>query len=282
MTYNELWRSLTHAYDAGEAKAIVRYVLEVRFGMSVADVYSDKVTHLAADDSRELHEIMRRLGNSEPVQYVLGSACFDGRSYGVKPGVLIPRPETEELCAWLRESASPRAHILDIGTGSGCIAITAALDVEGAAVEAWDLYDEALDVARDNAGKLGAKVHFVKQDALNPPHETSCRDIIVSNPPYVCMHEKAAMERNVLDYEPHSALFVPDDDPLIFYRSIARYAANALRRGGMLLYEINPLYHAELTAMLRDTGFGCVESRNDCFGKTRFVRATKQDTACLA
>ncbi|MGN1262404.1 MAG: peptide chain release factor N(5)-glutamine methyltransferase [Prevotella sp.] len=275
MTYSELWSSLSHAYDAGEAKAIVRYVLEVRFGMSVADVFSGKVTQLTADDSRELKEIMRRLADAEPVQYVLGCADFGGRSYAVKPGVLIPRPETEDLCTWLCESAGPGAHVLDIGTGSGCIAISAALDMDDAVVEAWDVSDVALEVARANAGRLGAEVRFVRQDALEAPQEKECRDIIVSNPPYVCMREKETMERNVLDYEPHSALFVPDDDPLLFYRKIALYAGNALRRGGFLLFEINPLFATELTAMLRDTGFDCVESRNDRFGKVRFVRARK-------
>lgn len=277
MTYEDLWRRLTPVYDVGEAKAIVRYVLDVRFGMSATDVYCGKVTQLAADECIRLEEIMRRLAAAEPVQYVLGRADFCGRSFRVAPGVLIPRPETEELCDWVAADASgggERQSVLDIGTGSGCIAITLSLNIPDAAVTAWDVSEAALAIARRNAAELGASVDMLVQDALRPPRDERKWDVIVSNPPYICRRESAAMERNVLEYEPPTALFVPDDDPLLFYRAIAGYAREALRHDGALYFEINPLYSADMLAMLREVGFGRVETRRDCFGKERMMRAT--------
>lgn len=306
MTYDELWRGLTTLYDSGEAKAIVRYVLDVRFGLSATDVYCGKVTQLSADDSEELRKIMLRLQTAEPVQYVLGRADFCGRTFRVAPGVLIPRPETEELIELIAPLRPPKggrrdgnahslhpkgypqedaslhpplggqrgASILDIGTGSGCIAITLALDIPGAEVTAWDISEEALAIARRNARELGADVDFRPQDALNPPDDKAAWDVIVSNPPYICDRERAAMERNVLDHEPHTALFVPDDDPLLFYRAIARYARRALKPGGSLCFEINPLYADDMRSMLVAEGFAAIESRNDQFGKERFVKAS--------
>lgn len=288
MTYENLWRPLTAIYDGGEAKAIIRYVLDVRFGMSATDIYCGKVTQLSADDCHELEKIVSRLMKAEPVQYVLGRADFCGRTLNVGPGVLIPRPETEELCEWIVSSNGKDGKdgkngkcdedcgpsILDIGTGSGCIAITLALDIPGASVSAWDMYAEALHIAERNAANLGAKVTFCMQDALDAPRDNARWDIIVSNPPYICQRERSDMEHNVLDHEPHTALFVPDDDPLLFYRAIARYATQALKPDGRLYFEINPLYAANLRDMLRDCGFTTVETRHDSFGKERFAKAT--------
>lgn len=286
MTYEELWRKLTPIYDRGEAKAVARYVLDVRFGLSAADVYCGKVTQLSADECLELEKIITRLAAAEPVQYVLGSADFCGRVFRVSPGVLIPRPETEELVRKVvadlkvermengRRSTGQHA-ILDIGTGSGCIAVTLALDIPGVSVTAWDISEEALAVARANAAGLGADVRFVRQDALNPPDDAGEWDAIVSNPPYICDRERASMERNVLDHEPHIALFVPDGDPLIFYRSVADYAVKALRPGGRLYFEINPIYADELAAMLRETGLCGVGIVRDEYGKERFAVARK-------
>lgn len=280
MTYDELWRPLTAVYDAGEAKAIVRYVLDVRFGMSATDVYCGKVTQLSADDERCLDEIMQRLLRAEPVQYVLGEAEFCGRTFAVEPGVLIPRPETEELCRWVVEGEAAGREggkdILDVGTGSGCIAVTLALDVDGARVEAWDVADEPLRVAPANAARLGAQVNVVRQDALTAPCDDARWDIVVSNPPYVCDSERAAMEPNVLGYEPERALFVPDADPLRFYRAIAGYAAKALRPDGELYFEINPTFADDMVEMLRQAGFAAVEVRTDQFGKRRFTKAKLQ------
>ncbi len=279
MTYDELWRPLAAVYDEGEARAIVRYVLDVRFGLTAADVYCGKVTQLSADRQHELGEIMRRLMQAEPVQYVLGKADFCGRTFCVEPGVLIPRPETEDLCAWAVESAAARRvaapALLDIGTGSGCIAVTLALDIDGARVEAWDVADVPLRVASANAARLGAEVSVSRVDALRPPRDVARWDMVVSNPPYVCLSERAAMEPNVLAYEPAEALFVPDDDPLRFYRAIADYASAALKPCGELFFEINPLLAAEMQAMLTAAGLGPAEMRRDRFGRERLLKVKK-------
>ena len=279
MTYDELWRPLAAVYDEGEARAIVRYVLDVRFGLTAADVYCGKVTQLSADRQHELGEIMRRLMQAEPVQYVLGEADFCGHTFAVEPGVLIPRPETEDLCAWAVESAAARRvaapALLDIGTGSGCIAVTLALDIDGARVEAWDVADVPLRVASANAARLGAEVSVSRVDALRPPRDVARWDMVVSNPPYVCLSERAAMEPNVLAYEPAEALFVPDDDPLRFYRAIADYASAALKPCGELFFEINPLLAAEMQAMLTAAGLGPAEMRRDRFGRERLLKVKK-------
>ena len=279
MTYDELWRPLAAVYDEGEARAIVRYVLDVRFGLTAADVYCGKVTQLSADRQHELGEIMRRLMQAEPVQYVLGEADFCGRTFCVEPGVLIPRPETEDLCAWAVESAAARRvaapALLDIGTGSGCIAVTLALDIDGARVEAWDVADVPLRVASANAARLGAEVSVSRVDALRPPRDVARWDMVVSNPPYVCLSERAAMEPNVLAYEPAEALFVPDDDSLRFYRAIADYASAALKPCGELFFEINPLLAAEMQAMLTAAGLGPAEMRRDRFGRERLLKVKK-------
>ena len=283
MEYEELWHRLTHIYDAGEAKAIVRWVLDVRFGLSWTDILCGKVTELSAHDQTELEKIMQRLEKGEPVQYIIGVTDFFGRQFHVAPGVLIPRPETEELCRWIisQKGQSPLCEILDIGTGSGCIAITLALELPDAKVTAWDISDDALRIASENAKQLGADVVFDKQDVLNislTSHLsplTSHYDLIVSNPPYICEKEKSAMECNVLDHEPHLALFVPDDDPLLFYRAIAQYAVVALKPQGSLFFEINPLYADDLNQMLRMMSYHDISIRQDQFGKPRFLKATK-------
>jgi release factor glutamine methyltransferase len=294
MEYKELWHRLTHIYDAGEAKAIVRWVLDVRFALSWTDILCGKVTELSAHDQTELEKIMQRLEKGEPVQYVIGVADFFGRQFHVEPGVLIPRPETEELCRWILASDKhgltrtvreiphqSDANILDIGTGSGCIAITLALELPDAQVTAWDISDDALRIASKNAKQLGADVVFDKQDVLNislTSHLsplTSHYDLIVSNPPYICEKEKSAMECNVLEHEPHLALFVPDDDPLLFYRAIAQYAVVALKPQGSLFFEINPLYADDLNQMLRMMSYHDIYIRQDQFGKSRFLKATK-------
>ena len=282
MTYEELWRKLTPIYAQGEAKAIVRYVLDMRFGLSATDVYCGKVTQLSADECLELEKIIVRLSAAEPVQYVLGCADFCGRTFRVAPGVLIPRPETEELVRMVvgdsaddRPSTFSPFSVLDIGTGSGCIAVTLSADIPGASVTAWDISGEALSIAERNAGGLGANVLFALQDALSPPDDADKWNVIVSNPPYICDNERVSMERNVLEHEPHTALFVPDDNPLLFYRSIAAYAVKALKPGGRLYFEINPIYSDELAVMLRGMGLGRVRIVEDGYGKERFAVACK-------
>lgn len=298
MTYNQLWKRLTVIYNEREAQAIVRTVLDALFGMSLTDICLGKVTQLSADDTTRLEKIMQRLEKSEPVQYVLGAEWFAGRLFDVAPGVLIPRPETEELVKWTCDEAKekekednskeergkeekevskkgeevPHPSILDIGTGSGCIAITVALALPQARVTAWDISTDALTIAAGNAHRLGASVRFEHQDALNAPDDEERWDVIVSNPPYICDRERADMSDNVLSYEPELALFVPDNDPLLFYRAIAHYASKALKPGGRLLFETNTAYAHEVAQVMANEGFTAIEVRNDCFGKPRMVK----------
>ena len=303
MTYRELCLMLRRRYDEGEARAVVRYLLEVGFGLSMTDILCGEVERLP---QAELHEKAARLADGEPVQYVVGIAEFCGRRFHVAPGVLIPRPETEELCRWIEplpqplprreggiqstnlpkpKEASPTGgglegacSVLDIGTGSGCIAITLALNMPNVKVEAWDISTDALAIARHNAQSLNAKVAFKEVDIMQCASNTTLMDgekvgIIVSNPPYIVPSESSAMSRNVLDYEPAIALFAPEDDPLKFYRAIAEYAHRVLVPQGKLYFEINPLFARQLEALLRSLGFSEITFKNDQFGKQRFVRA---------
>ncbi len=276
MTYRELWRTLEPLYGNGEARAVTDYVLDVCFGLSKADIMCGAVEEMTAEKAAELNKIFSRLMEGEPVQYVLGRAEFSGRWFNVRPGVLIPRPETEELCAWItadsKASGSPK--VLDIGTGSGCIAITLQLDMPESRVTAWDISADALDVARENAQQLGANVNFVKQDALSVKPEGEW-DVIVSNPPYICEKEKKNMAANVLEHEPHTALFVPDADPLLFYRAVTRLAVQTLNKGGRLYFEINPIYADDTCRMMRAEGMEAVELRSDMYGKQRMAKGVK-------
>ena len=278
-TYQQFWQSLTPLYDAGEAQAIVRTVLDVEYGMTLTDIICGKVNELSSDEERNLEEIIARLQNGEPVQYVLGKADFAGRTFHVEPGVLIPRPETAELCQWIEEEVSSlkadeRKQILDICTGSGCIAITLGLNIPNSEVTGWDISEDALRIAQGNVEMLKAgNVRIEYQNALMLPKTAEAADIIVSNPPYICEKEKADMEKNVLEHEPSLALFVPDEDPLKFYRAIAEYASSALKSGGALYFEINPIYEKETREMLLKLDFKDIETKEDAFGKKRMMRA---------
>ena len=285
MRYNELWRTLVQkgCYPEGEARAVARTLLADKYGMSMADMLCCDIEAYA--DADTLAADVAKLEECCPVQYVVGKAWFCDRQFEVRPGCLIPRPETEELCQWVISSfASREPHsdgiartsILDVGTGSGCISVTLALGISGAEVDAWDISDDAIAIAQKNAASLKANVNVVKCDALNPPHDDGKYDVIVSNPPYICQSESIDMDSNVLQYEPHVALFVPDGDALMFYCGIARYASSALRAGGTLFFEVNPLYVDELGEMLLKYGFCQVEIRTDQFGKQRFVKASRQ------
>ena len=271
-----LCHRLTTCYDAGEAKALVRWVLDVRFGMSLTDILCGKVTQLSADDQAELEKIMQRLEKGEPVQYIIGVADFAGRQFQVAPGVLIPRPETAELCEWIisSEKGDKKCHLLDIGTGSGCIAITLAAALPQAQVAAWDISADALRIAQGNAKALGVQVTFEQHDILNTSLHDAY-DVIVSNPPYIKPSERDGMAKNVLDYEPQIALFAPDDNPIIFYQKIADFAWQNLNNEGLLFFELNPLTAEAVGDYLRQVGFSDIEFRQDAFGKLRFLKAKK-------
>ena len=280
MTYSEIWHRIATSYDDGEARAIARILIEELFGLSYADIVCGATEQLSADDTLRLDTAVRRIEQGEPLQHVLGYADFCGNRFCVNSSVLIPRPETE----WLVDegaklmsttaTSSPK-RILDIGTGSGCIAISLKLRLGDAYVEAWDISEEALRTAQDNADALKAEVVFRKRDALRADNTAAPWDLIVSNPPYICDSERSAMDDNVLLHEPHTALFVPDDDPLRFYRAIARYALLTLNIGGSLLFECNTRYAEATGAMLRDMGFEEVTVSDDCFGLPRGVRVRK-------
>lgn len=276
MTYNELCHRLSPLYGDHEARAIVRLVLEEGFDLTSTDVYMGKVSQLSADSLLKLEEFMQRLEKSEPVQYVLGQADFCGRTFSVRPGVLIPRPETQLLLPMVGRGFTGPFSVLDIGTGSGCIAITAALDNPQAQVTAWDVSPQALLVAAENGRRLGAQVSWCQQDVLHAPDDHQLWDVIVSNPPYICERERGDMAANVLDYEPALALFVPDAHPLLFYHAIGRYARHALRPSGRLCLEINPHYADELAQWLGDSGF-TVNQADDQYGRRRFIQATLCD-----
>ena len=297
MKYETLWHRLADIYDTDEAKAIVRWMLGIRFGLSLTDIVCGKLDEMSEPELSELEAMMQRLEAGEPVQYVVGVAEFCGRQFHVEPGVLIPRPETGEMVRWMleergciEESGKRKEErdyqVLDVGTGSGCIAITLALEMPQAKVTAWDISEKALSIAKTNAKALGAKVTFEQQDILKLGEQnislssfhfplSSKFDLIVSNPPYVCQKEAATMERHVLEHEPHLALFVPDDDPLRFYRAIARYAKETLKSNGLLYFELNPLYASETESMVRELGYAETEIKLDMFGKQRFLKAKK-------
>ena len=279
MTYSEIWHRIATSYDDGEARAIARILIEELFGLSYADIVCGATEQLSADDTLRLDTAVRRIEQGEPLQHVLGYADFCGNRFSVNSSVLIPRPETE----WLVDegaklmsttaTSSPK-RILDIGTGSGCIAISLKLRLGDAYVEAWDISEEALRTAQDNADALKAEVVFRKRDALRADNTAAPWDLIVSNPPYICDSERSAMDDNVLLHEPHTALFVPDDDPLRFYRAIARYALLTLNISGSLLFECNTRYAEATGTMLRDMGFEEVTVSDDCFNLPRFVRGS--------
>lgn len=257
-------------------------VLEDGFGVSRTDIYADKVRQFSESERQTFLNMCDRLAAGEPLQYVVGHTAFCGHQFEVTPDVLIPRPETEELVAWAVETARgvssvARPRLLDAGTGSGCIAISLQLALPKAEVEAWDISQGALRVATRNAQRLHAPVCFKECDILNVDVSSSVApfDLIVSNPPYICQREAADMDDNVLQHEPHTALFVPNDDPLRFYRALAAHALKRLNKGGALLVELNRAYAEATAELFEGMGLTRVELRRDDYGNQRMCRAMK-------
>ena len=264
--------ALGRLYDAQELDTIKRALCTELLGVSALAFYTKETLPSSAERDALLESALERLSKGEPLQYVIGSTPFCGLTFKVDCGVLIPRPETAELVEWVAQEAAPSGSLLDVGTGSGCIAISLAHRLPGWKVQGWDISEGALEVARENSRLNGAEVEFRKVDILNAS-EGGMFDVIVSNPPYVMESEKSQMEDTVLDFEPHTALFVSDNDPLSFYRAIAEFGHKALNPGGRLFFEINPLKVEELKEMLTNAGYHGIEARRDIFGKLRMIKA---------
>lgn len=273
---SHICQSLQDIYPPQEVKSLAMIVCRDILGMDMIDIYLGKDINLSESKQRELENIIFRLRKCEPIQYIRGTADFFGFEFGVAPGVLIPRPETEELVGLVSKENPGGSRILDIGTGSGCIAISLAKTLSVTDVFAWDISEEALCIARKNADALGARVSFEKQDVFSDwSSEMGLYDVIVSNPPYVTEAEKLDMESNVLHWEPNLALFVPDHDPLLFYRRIATIGRELLHPEGKLYFEINQAYGTETAALLEHLKYYDIRIIKDFFGKDRIVTAKR-------
>lgn len=269
-------RKLLTAYPDSEARWMVRIIFEQLKGWSRTDMAiraDDEVSDFIAC---KVDAVIERLLKHEPIQYIFGETRFYGLTLKVSPAVLIPRPETEELVDIIVSDSSGRRDlsVTDLCTGSGCIAVALARNLPFSSVSAIDISGDALKIAKENAASTGTRINFVQADVLKLEYpDKPSVDIVVSNPPYIAESEKKGMDPNVLDHEPSIALFVPDNDPLKFYRSISRYAKKALRPGGRLYFEINPLFSSELVAMLRNDGWENIDLLPDMQKKMRFIRA---------
>lgn len=276
VSVSHIRRALQESYSVQEAANLSRIVCCEMLGQTTIDYYLGKDIILSSKEMQKLNGILARLLNFEPIQYIQGTARFLERSYHVAPGVLIPRSETEELVEVMLREIPSDARILDIGTGSGCIAISLSKAFPNAKVTAWDVSEDALCIARRNNDDLQASVCFVKQDVLAWRGDGGqCYDVIVSNPPYITESEKQEMERNVLDWEPFSALFVPNNDPLLFYRRIGELGRMMLVDGGRLYFEINRAYGEATAMMLCGQGYTGIRILKDISGNDRFVIAER-------
>ena len=266
---------LANIYSDGEIKVLTRIIATELLGVSqMAYFLKDNIT-LTAEQEALLDNAIERLKKQEPIQYILGYSDFCGLRFKVTPATLIPRPETSELVEWIANEATGNESILDIGTGSGCIAVSLAHKLPQSKVTAWDISNEALAVASENSKENGQTVTFEQVDILAYEPTGKQFDIIVSNPPYIKENEKEAMHSNVLDWEPHTALFVPDSDPLLFYRTIAEKGLTILKPGGSLYFEINRAHGKETMEMLAALGYTSIELRKDFADNDRMIRAVK-------
>ena len=275
-TIADIRRRLSVKFTKGETDAFVRIIFRQLMHYEPVDILLHKDSALPGFIVEKSHKVVDELLKNRPIQYIFGQTYFCGHVFRVDSSTLIPRPETEELVDWITdENVAADLRVLDCGTGSGCIAVSLALALKFAQVDAVDISAEALQVARANAEALRAKVRFELRDILSLPPDTARYDIIVSNPPYITDSERGSMEPNVLDYEPATALFVPDADPLRFYRAIARYGQTALQAGGRLYFEINSRFPDETRRMLEELCYTDIEVRLDISRRPRFVRAVK-------
>lgn len=263
-------------YPDSEIVSIAKLLLTQVFGMPVIELYAGKDNSFSADEQKQLDDILIRLQKYEPVQYIIGVESFYGLTFEVDPNVLIPRPETEELIDWIvQENKNAGLRVLDIGTGSGCIAVSLAKNLEDAEVTAWDISEGALQVTARNCRRNGVDVRLEQKDILQLSSSDRCFDIIVSNPPYIAEKEKADMEANVLDWEPGLALFVPDEKPLLFYRKISELGLGMLKPGGRLFFEINRAYGRQTVEMMSALGYRNIELKKDISQNDRMIKAER-------
>lgn len=277
-TLKRLRAELRPVYGERETEAIIKIIFHHLKGWNTVDMLIHEPEPLSPFIRSEVERILTRLLQHEPIQYITGEARFHGLELYVTPDVLIPRPETAELVDIIADDAGEREDlkVLDIATGSGCIAIALARTLRFPEITALDISPEALRVAEKNAKDLKTNVKFICADIFTWT-DKGVFDIIVSNPPYIDESEKASMDRNVLDFEPHRALFVPDDDPLRFYIRITELSKKLLIRGGRLYFEINPRHAAELSGFISGCGFTDIEVIKDSYGKDRFIRAKRRE-----
>jgi release factor glutamine methyltransferase len=276
--FRDLQKQVTLHEDSSEIKSILFLVLESVMGLTQSDIAADRPALLSELQQKKLNEIISRINAEEPVQYILGSTYFYGRKFNVNPAVLIPRSETEVLIEEVLKEVDPFSSgaILDVGTGSGCIAVTLAKELPAKRVIGIDVSEDALQTAMENAQQLGATVEFSKINALTENFPVTSLEVLVSNPPYITTSEKTSMRKNVLNYEPHLALFVPNNDPFVFYTMIARKGYSILTSKGKAFVEINERYGNEVADIFKDAGFNTVRIVKDLQGKNRIVTASKQ------
>jgi release factor glutamine methyltransferase len=271
-------QALVGVYDAQETEAITLMVLTEILNSSKATIKAFPENALTLTQQEETNNILTQLKTGKPLQYALGYAEFYGLKFMVNSTTLIPRPETEELVQWAISSwqfGVGRGQILDIGTGSGCIAISLKKNIPNAQVSAIDISADALQIAKENAILNKVNVTFIEADILNIKSEIDIPkfEIIISNPPYVTLEDKKLMHTNVTNFEPHTALFVPEDDPLIFYKAIADFALTNLKQNGLLFFEINESLGKETVALLESKGFKDIELKQDMSGRDRMIKA---------
>lgn len=277
ISFPQLLSRLTPCYESrNEARSVLCLLLEEMLNVSSTRIYADLLPEISEKEAEKLDSALQKLEQGMPVQYVLGYADFGELRLRVEPGILIPRPETLELIEWITsDRTSTPSRILDVGTGSGCIAISLAKHWKGSDVEAWDISETALQTAKHNAEMYHATVKVQHQDVLTPSYDGAPFDLIVSNPPYVRTCEKSEMQPRVLEYEPDEALFVSDDRPLVFYEALARLATQKLRSGGQMFMEINQYLPTETAQLFKELGFEDVELKNDSFHHPRMLKAVK-------
>ncbi len=262
-------------YTQSEVSALSRIIATELLNISQTNYLLKEPVTLTPEEEEKVTDALERLKQKEPIQYILGYSDFCGLRFAVTPAVLIPRPETSELIEWITEESHTAKSILDIGTGSGCIAVSLATMMPQARITAWDISTQALAVAQKNSTANGSNVLFEERDILTYEPTDESYDIIVSNPPYIKEVEKKEMEDNVLLWEPHLALFVPDNDPLLFYRTIAEKAQKMLTPGGKLFFEINRAHGTETVEMLSRLGYHNITLRKDLAGNDRMVSGEK-------